>query len=154
MSVNIDAVLVQAEQEMLRLQQQAEQEAAMMLALPLRFTQNIEAFRQYIPHIADMYESYCPSRHFKFFCNENGQPNLQWLDDEVAIYGAEPYLICETLVAEFMDKGVLSKFSFRQEANPMGSIHVEHLNNLNIYKDEISSQADTSLKYQIKSPAH
>ncbi|MBC8674042.1 hypothetical protein H2136_11930 [Aeromonas hydrophila] len=67
MSVNIDAMLLKAEQEMRRLQQQAEQEAAMMVALPLRFTQNIEAFRQYIPHIADMYENYCPSRPFKFF---------------------------------------------------------------------------------------
>lgn len=146
MSVNIDAMLLKAEQEMRRLQQQAEQEAAMMVALPLRFTQNIEAFRQYIPHIADMYENYCPSRPFKFFCNENGQPNLKWLDDDVVVYGADPYLICETLVAEFMDKGVLSKFAFRQEANPMGSIHVEHLNNLNIYKDEISSQAEHLVK--------
>ncbi|MGY3958357.1 motility associated factor glycosyltransferase family protein [Aeromonas popoffii] len=146
MSVNIDTVLVKAEQEMRRLQQQAEQEAAMMVALPLRFTQNIEAFRKYIPHIADMYEVYSPTRPFSFFCNENGQPNLKWLDDDVAIYGAEPYLSCETLVNEFMDKGALSKFSFRQEANPMGSIHVEHLNNLNIYKDEISSQAEHLVK--------
>ena len=94
MSVNIDAMLLKAEQEMRRLQQQAEQEAAMMVALPLRFTQNIDAFRQYIPHIADMYENYCPSRPFKFFCNENGQPNLKWLDDGVAVYGAGPCLIC------------------------------------------------------------
>lgn len=140
MSVNLDAVLAKAEQEALRLEQQAEQEAAMAIALPLRFEQNMAAFRQYIPHIADMYEHYQPARPFRFFCNENGQPNLAWLDDEVAVYGAEPYLICETLVKEFMDKGGLSKFSFSQEANPLGFIHVEYLNKLSNYLNDITLQ--------------
>lgn len=118
MSLNIDAALVQAEQEARRLQQQADQEAAMAVALPLRFEQNMAAFRQYIPHIADMYEAYQPARPFRFFCNENGQPNLAWLDDGVAVYGAEPYLTCETLVSEFMDRGTLSKFSFSPQRSP------------------------------------
>ncbi|EPU1979724.1 6-hydroxymethylpterin diphosphokinase MptE-like protein [Escherichia coli] len=139
MSLNIDTVLVQAEQEALRLQQQADQEAAMAVALPLRFEQNMAAFRQFIPHIADMYEAYQPARPFRFFCNENGQPNLAWLDDDVAVYGKEPYLICETLVTEFMEKGGLSKFSFSQEANPLGFMHVEYLNKLNAYLDDISA---------------
>lgn len=140
MSLNIDAALVQAEQEARRLQQQADQEAAMAVALPLRFEQNMAAFRQYIPHIADMYEAYQPARPFRFFCNENGQPNLAWLDDGVAVYGAEPYLTCETLVSEFMDRGTLSKFSFSHEANPLGFMHVEYLNRLNTYLGELSSQ--------------
>ncbi|WP_303805404.1 6-hydroxymethylpterin diphosphokinase MptE-like protein [Aeromonas rivipollensis] len=139
---NIDAILIKAEQDALRLQQQAEQEAAMKVALPLRFAQNMAAFRQYIPHIADMYEDYQPARPFKFFCSENGQPNLAWLDDDVAVYGAEPYLICETLVSEFMEKGALSKFSFSQEANPLGFMHVDYLNKLNAYLDEIASRED------------
>ncbi|MND40827.1 hypothetical protein D3C80_315740 [compost metagenome] len=139
---NIDAILIKAEQDALRLQQQAEQEAAMKVALPLRFAQNMAAFRQYIPNIADMYEDYQPARPFKFFCSENGQPNLAWLDDDVAVYGAEPYLICETLVSEFMEKGALSKFSFSQEANPLGFMHVDYLNKLNAYLDEIASRED------------
>lgn len=142
MPVNIDAALIKAEQDALRLQQQAEQEAAMKVALPLRFAQNMAAFRQYIPHIADMYEDYQPARPFKFFCNENGQPNLAWLDDDVAVYGAEPYLICETLVKEFMEKGGLSRFSFSQEANPLGFMHVEYLNKLNAYLDDISAREE------------
>lgn len=137
---NIDAALIKAEQEALRLRQQAEQEAAMAVALPLRFEQNMAAFRQYIPHIADMYEHYQPARPFRFFCNENGQPNLAWLDDDVAVYGKEPYLICETLVTEFMEKGGLSKFSFSQEANPLGFMHVEYLNRLNAYLGDISAK--------------
>lgn len=140
MPVNIDAALIKAEQDAQRLQQQAEQEAAMKVALPLRFAQNMAAFRQYIPHIADMYEGYQPARPFKFFCNENGQPNLAWLDDDVAVYGAEPYLICETLVKEFMEKGGLSRFSFSQEANAIGFVHVDYLNRLNAYLDDISTR--------------
>ena len=139
---NIDAALIKAEQDAQRLQQQAEQEAAMKVALPLRFAQNMAAFRQYIPHIADMYEDYQPARPFKFFCTENGQPNLAWLDDDVAVYGTEPYLICETLVTEFMEKGGLSRFSFSQEANPLGFMHVEYLNKLNAYLDDISAREE------------
>ena len=67
---NIDAALIKAEQEALRLRQQAEQEAAMAVALPLRFEQNMAAFRQYIPHIADMYEHYQPARPFRFSARE------------------------------------------------------------------------------------
>lgn len=139
---NIDAALIKAEQDAQRLQQQAEQEAAMKVALPLRLAQNLAAFRQYIPHIADMYEDYKPTRPFKFFCSENGQPNLTWLDDDVAVYGAEPYLICETLVKEFMEKGGLSRFSFSQEANAIGFVHVDYLNRLNAYLDDISKREE------------
>jgi len=53
MSLNIDAALVQAEQEARRLQQQADQEAAMAVALPLRFEQNMAAFRQCPPAHSD-----------------------------------------------------------------------------------------------------
>ena len=153
MSVNIDTALAKAEQEALRLQQQAEQEVAMAAALPLRFAQNMAAFRQYIPHIADMYEAYQPARPFRFFCSENGQPNLAWLDDDVAVYGAEPYLICETLVKEFMEKGGLSKFSFSQEANPLGFMHVEYLNKLNAYLDDISTREDMLSRVPLEVPS-
>ncbi|WP_421311951.1 6-hydroxymethylpterin diphosphokinase MptE-like protein [Aeromonas veronii] len=142
MSENTDDILKKAEGVALRLKERAEQEAAMSVALPLRFSQNIAAFRKYIPHIADMYESYQPIRPFRFFCNENGQPNMAWIDDDVAVYGDEPYLICETLVKEFMDKGGLSRFTFSKEANPLGFMHVEYLNKLNAYLNDISARED------------
>ncbi|MCX4104473.1 DUF115 domain-containing protein [Aeromonas hydrophila] len=142
MSKNIDDILKKAECDALRLKKRAEQEAAMSVALPLRYSQSIKAFRKYIPHIADIYESYQPTRPFRFFCNENGQPNVAWLDDDIAVYGDEPYLACETLVKEFMAKGVLSKLSFSQEDNPLGFMHVEYLNKINAYFEDISSQDD------------
>ncbi|MCX0445940.1 hypothetical protein OD809_00005, partial [Aeromonas veronii] len=152
MSENIDDILEKAEGVALRLKERAEQEAAMSVALPLRFSQNIAAFRKYIPHIADMYESYQPSRPFRFFCNENGQPNMAWIDDDVAVYGDEPYLICETLVKEFMDKGGLSKFSFSQEANPLGFMHVEYLNKLNAYLDDLAAREEPLKKVPTEVP--
>ncbi|MBL0608972.1 motility associated factor glycosyltransferase family protein [Aeromonas jandaei] len=152
MSENIDDILKKAEGVALRLKERAEQEAAMSVALPLRFSQNIAAFRKYIPHIADMYESYQPIRPFRFFCNENGQPNMAWIDDDVAVYGDEPYLICETLVKEFMDKGGLSKFSFSQEANPLGFMHVEYLNKLNAYLDDLAAREEPLKKVPTEVP--
>lgn len=139
MLINIDSALEAAERETLRLRAQAEQEIAMAEALPHRFALNIEAFKKYIPRIAEMYENYHPTRPFRFFCNENGQPNVAWIDDNIAVYGDEPYLICETLVKEFMEKGGLSRFSFSQEANPLGFTHVEYLNKLNAYLEERAS---------------
>lgn len=153
MSLNVDSALMQAEQDALRLQQQAEQEAAMAVALPLRFEQNMSAFRQYIPHIAKMYEAYQPVRPFRIFCNENGQPNLTWLDDDVAVYGKEPYLICETLVNEFMEKRTLSRFSFSKESNPLNFIHVEYLNKLNTYLDDIASRKEMLTKMPHEAPS-
>lgn len=143
MSEYINSVLKEAEDVALRLKKQAEQEAAMSIALPLRFSRSIAAFHKYIPHIAEIYESYKPTRPFRFFCNENGQPNLAWVDDNIAVYGDEPYLVCETLVKDFMAKGVLSKVSFSQEDNPLGFMHVEYLNKLNAYFDDISLREDS-----------
>lgn len=152
MSENINFILKKAESDALRLKERAEQEAAMSVALPLRFSQNIAAFRKYIPHVADMYESYQPERPFRFFCNENGQPNMAWIENDVAVYGDEPYLICETLVREFMEKGGLSKFSFSQEANPLGFVHVEYLNKLNAYLDDISLREEPLRKVPAEVP--
>lgn len=152
MSVKIDDALIKAEKDASRIKKQAEQESAMSVALPLRFSQNIAAFRQYIPHISDTFESYQPARPFRFFCNDNGQPNMAWLDDDIAVYGDEPYLICETLVKEFMEKGGLSKFSFSQESNPLGFMHVDYLNKLNAYLDNLSSQEELLRKVPTEVP--
>ncbi|MFQ1776026.1 6-hydroxymethylpterin diphosphokinase MptE-like protein, partial [Aeromonas veronii] len=146
MSENISEILKKAEGDALRLKERAEQEAAMSVALPLRFSQSLAAFRKYIPHIADMYESYKPTRPFQFFCNNNGQPNMLWLDDDIAVYGDEPYLTCEALVEGFMSKTELSKLNFSQENNPLGFIHVEYLNRLNSYLNDVSSHEPTLKK--------
>ena len=63
---NIDAALIKAEQEALRLRQQAEQEAAMAVALLLRFEQNMAAFRQYIPISPICMSTINPPVHFGF----------------------------------------------------------------------------------------
>ena len=119
MSVNIDTVLAKAEQEVLRLQQQAEQEAAMAAALPLRFEQNMAAFRQHIPHIADIYEAYQPTRPFRFFCNENGIPNLLWLDENTALYGADPFQSAQEQINQVLNRPFIHRFNFGMSNRPI-----------------------------------
>lgn len=136
MSVNIDTVLAKAEQEVLRLQQQAEQEAAMAVALPLRFEQNMAAFRQYIPHIADIYEAYQPTRPFRFFCNENGIPNLLWLDENTALYGADPFQSAQEQINQVLNRPFIHRFNFGMSNNLINQVHVQYLNKLcELYKN-------------------
>lgn len=136
MSLNIDTLLAKAEQEVLRLQQQAEQEAAMAVALPLRFEQNIEAFRLYIPNIADIYEAYQPTRPFRFFCNENGIPNLLWLDEDTALYGADPFQSAQEQVDQVLNRPFIHRFNFGMEADDLNQVHVKYMNKLcELYKN-------------------
>ncbi len=66
------------ETEILRLNRQKEQEAAMVEVLPVRFERNLDAFRKYIPAIYEQFFDYEPKSKLEFFCNENGIPNLLW----------------------------------------------------------------------------
>ncbi len=67
MSENIDDILEKAEGVALRLKERAEQEAAMSVALPLRFSQNIAAFRKYIPILQICMSHINQADHFVFF---------------------------------------------------------------------------------------
>ena len=117
MSVNLNATLAKAEQEALRLQQQAEQEAAMAVALPLRFAQNMAAFRRYIPHIADMYEAYQPARRSNYSALKMVNPI--WRGSMMMLPFTGPTLPHMRDPGDRVHgEGTLSKFSFSQEANP------------------------------------
>lgn len=130
MPANIDPALAKAEQEVLRLQQQAEQEAAMAVALPLRFEQNLQAFREFIPHIADIFEKYKPTRPFRFFCNENGIPNLLWLDENIALYGVDPFQSAQEQVSQVLSRPFIHKFNFGMEIDYLNQAHIKYLNKL------------------------
>ena len=123
-------VIIEVEKRLARLSMQAEQEKAMAEVLPYRFQENMTAFRKYLPEVAEMFESYTPSRSFRFFCNENGIPNLEWCDENIAIYGDNPYEICKSQIAKILDNGVFTQFDFGIENNPTGFIHVEYLNKM------------------------
>ena len=67
MQQDITDQLVETEQLFERLKEQAEQEAAMVAILPVRFEANIVAFDKYMPEIAVKFKNYAPIRSFRFF---------------------------------------------------------------------------------------
>ena len=127
----IDKQLFNAEQALARLSEQAEQEAAMLAVLPVRFSKNMDAFNKYLPDIYSQFVSYSPSRAFRIFCNENGIPNLLWLDDGVSFYGADPYDECRKQIERILHgKDSVQTFDFVKDSNPLEFIHVDFMNEM------------------------
>ena len=79
------------ESELARLALQKQQEAAMLEVLPVRYELNMAAFAKYMPAIHDFFKEYQPAKPFRFFCNENGVPNILWLDEGISLYGDDPF---------------------------------------------------------------
>lgn len=125
-----------AEKILERLSQQSAQEKAMADVLPARFAANMAAFQQWMPGIADAFRDYIPTRSFRFFCNENGIPNLLWLDDNTAAYGDDPYVDCAKQIESVMQEASLMRFSFGTEKDLFDQLHVQYMNRLvNLYRD-------------------
>lgn len=93
------------ETEIMRLNSQREQEEAMAQVLPARFEQNMAAFQKFLPDIHKQFDNYQPAKPFKFFCNENGIPNLLWLDNNVPFYGLDPFLECKQQIDSVLKGG-------------------------------------------------
>jgi Uncharacterized protein conserved in bacteria len=128
---DIHQLLAETEDKVAKLTLQAQQEAAMVEVLPLRFEQNMSAFKKYIPHLADKFKSYKTTRPFRFFCNENGEVNLLWLDTNVSFYGDSPFDECRSQIEQVLsNKKSIHKFGFGIEENEAGYIHVDYLNKL------------------------
>ncbi|WP_320152333.1 6-hydroxymethylpterin diphosphokinase MptE-like protein [uncultured Tolumonas sp.] len=127
---SIDAQLSEAEDLLLKIKKQAEQEQAMRSVLPVRFQDNLSAFRDFIPAIADFFENYNPARTFEFFCTENGIPNFFWLENKKPFYMEDPYLQCKAQIDTFISESTIARFRFRKEYNAANQIHVDCLNAL------------------------
>ena len=127
---DLNETLAEIERKAARLALQAEQERAMALVLPERYAQNMAALQRYLPEVAQTFQEYQPSRSFRFFCNENGIPNLEWLDKHVAIYGDDPYADCEKQITQILDSSTLLHIQFSSEKNDAKFIHVDYLNQL------------------------
>lgn len=128
--------LEDAEREVARLAKQAQQEKAMAEVLPIRFEKNIASFKKLVPHIADTFENYKSIKPFEIFCNENGIPNLRWLDGDISIYTENPYLDCRNQVDAVIKNAKLMQLNLSSiEDNPHDQIHVEYMNKLaELYK--------------------
>lgn len=124
------------EAEVIRLQQQKEQEQAMAEVLPIRFENNMAAFEKQIPAIYEKFKDYNPVRPFRFFCNENGIPNMLWLDTNIAVYEAEPYQYAREQVEQVLNRSKIDKFAFGVEDDLFNQAHVQYLNKLCVLYDD------------------
>lgn len=122
--------LEDAEREVARLAKQAEQEKAMAAVLPVQFEKNIAVFEKLIPGIAKKFKNYKPTREFRFFCNENGIPNLLWVEENKALYGDDPFSDCLLQIDSVLQSSNVMRLNFGTERNTFNQIHVEYMNDL------------------------
>ncbi|MGL6150973.1 MAG: motility associated factor glycosyltransferase family protein [Aeromonas sobria] len=119
------------EKEVARLKTQSEQEKAMIEVLPIRFDKNMEAFKKYIPGIYERFKGYKSGRAFRFYCNENGVPNLLWLEENISLYGNDPFLECKAQVDSVLHcNDAIQTIEFSNEDNPLDFIHVNFMNEM------------------------
>ena len=123
-------LLEDAEREVARLIEQAEQEKAMAAVLPARFKSNMAIFEELMPEIAKNFKNYKPTRDFRFFCNENGIPNILWLDDNSALYGHDPYKECFEQISDIVKNTEILRLNLNVEKNLFNQMHVTYLNRL------------------------
>lgn len=145
---NIDHELQSIHQQAERILAQGNQEKAMADVLPLRFEVNFSAFEKYIPNIAETFRNYQPQKSYRLFCTENGIPNLEWIDKNVAIYGADPFSECEEQIKNILTYDNLARLDFSLENNPLGFVHIDFLNKL----VECNNRASQQLAHITKTP--
>lgn len=128
--MDINKLILETEKQADKLRLQSEQEKAMAEVLPLRFSQNMAAFERLMPAIFEQFKDYQPCRAFRLYCNDNGEPNLLWLDDNVSLYGDEPFAQSRAQIEQVMECSSLSRLEFGVEKNFFSHIHVKYLNML------------------------
>lgn len=158
--MDIELKISEAERVLARLAQQHEQELAMATVLPQRFEQNMAAFKQHMPSIYDCFKDYQPTRPFRIFCNENGIPNILWLDDEVALYGEDPFADAKAQIDEVIEDSFLERVRIALQESYEEQLHTKYGNALTKLnqgskqthiqlKDALSTDIPLSLMYGI-----
>ncbi|HHQ4683457.1 TPA: 6-hydroxymethylpterin diphosphokinase MptE-like protein [Aeromonas veronii] len=132
--MDIRQEITNIESELVRLEKQKQQEIAMLEVLPVRFAMNMDAFKKFMPSIYVFFESYQPVRPFRFFCNENGIPNVLWLDEQVSIYGKDPFIEAQEQIDEIIENSVLQSVGFAPQWYIDGQIHIKYNNEISQLK--------------------
>lgn len=140
--MDIDKDIQHIEAEIIRLKRQKEQEMAMIEVLPVRFESNMRALKNYIPSVYEQFKDYNPTRPFRFFCNENGIPNIVWLDSNVSFYGEDPYQYSQSQIEQVLCRSKIDTFSFNIEDDLFNQAHVQYLNKLCKLYDESKDVLD------------
>ncbi|WP_429181087.1 motility associated factor glycosyltransferase family protein [Aeromonas salmonicida] len=132
------------ESELIRLELQKTQEAAMLDVLPVRYDLNMTALEKYMPDIYSFFKNYVPERAFRFFCSENGEPNILWLSENKALYGNEPFKDAEGQIEYCLKNNKLQCINFVKDWFVGGRIHIEYNNAIADLKPDIT-HCDMSL---------
>lgn len=115
--------------EIERVRKLSKLQGSMSDELIVRFKQNIEAFREFIPDIAKTFAHYHPSTTLDFFCTENGIPNLQFPDrhKEILYKCDDPKALCNAQVEKALDDHIFTGTVYKKETDPYGQIHFRYL---------------------------
>ncbi|MFB2829277.1 6-hydroxymethylpterin diphosphokinase MptE-like protein [Aeromonas jandaei] len=126
--------IINIENELSRLEQQKVQEKAMLEVLPTRYELNMEAFSERMPEVFSFFEKYKPVKPFRIFCNENGIPNIFWIDENVAIYGQNPYIEAQRQIDDVIENSILQSIDFVAQWFIDGQIHIKYNNEISKLK--------------------
>lgn len=94
-----------------------------------RFGRNIEAFRKFIPDIAENFAHYVPGKTLEFFCTENGIPNLMFPDDgnRILYKSDDPVDLCRRQIDGVLAKQTYVGTGYSKEYDQFGQIHHRYL---------------------------
>ncbi len=141
---SLNDIINRSEDELQRLTLQHQQEIALAQLIPVRFSQNIDAFQKYIPSIAEQFSSYKPSADFEIFCTENGIANLRWQESGHILYGEDPFDECLQQIEATLASGGLIKFGIERQWDPFQQQHFLYTNALQNVIAEFSKQNTAS----------
>ena len=113
-----------------RFKRLSELQGRMSSMLLSRFRQSIEAFRNFIPDIADNFEHYVPRRTLEFFCTENGIPNLMFPDSgsDILYKADDPLELCRRQLDDVLSRQHYVGTGYSLEYDQFGQIHHRYLN--------------------------
>lgn len=93
-----------------------------------RFIANINAFKQYLPGIANQFKDYVPTKKLSFFCLENGIPNIL-LNSNTPFYKSEdPIAFCKNRLLYLMQNITFNQSCFEYERDKYGQINDKYIN--------------------------
>ncbi|MEH8165445.1 hypothetical protein [Aeromonas allosaccharophila] len=91
--IDVSHILSDVEKSVTTLQQLVEVEQAIRAVAPLRFSENLEAFKKYLPDIGRFLDTYQPNA-LKILATPSGVANVLDPATGVPLYGEDPFADC------------------------------------------------------------
>ncbi|MCR5084061.1 MAG: DUF115 domain-containing protein [Succinivibrionaceae bacterium] len=95
------------------------------------FAENMKALSHYQPELARIFKDYRPRESMEFFCTENGEANLTFVERNEIFYKSDsPRAFCKSQVDDFIANQNFRQVNFAHEYDPFGQIHFRYLNEI------------------------